>query len=614
MGKLQWYINRLRAMNLQEVAWRLQQKRLERIERQHFGQNAVRVDAEIWNKELVHLQFHGEAFGINLDNTDYTIDTNPRLLHGPDFDKWPDTFSYSLDYKQRDDLGDARSCWEKHRHFQYALLAKAYHATGEKRYYTELEQKQEDWCVQCPFLHGIAWTSVMEVAIRSINWMLTMIFCKEGKLVEKMRIGVINMIDYIVNHYSRFSSANNHLLVEAAAIGVAGYAFDYLPWKQLAIGLLSDELSNQNYEDGVNKELSLHYQTFGMEAYCLMARVMQVNGTSIPAEWLNVLSKQGEYVSHAVWREQTPMEFGDDDEGKIVDLQGGVWSHSNYILQFCSLITGKRYHCFQETAENICWFYEKEEIARIKALPLYDNTQSRCFRVGGNTFLRDASDRILIGIDHAALGFGQIAAHGHADALSLQMMVDGKVVLADPGTYIYHCDLPMRNAFRKTINHNTFCLLDAQNNPIDQSQMLGAFLWGKRAVCTLEYWSSDTERDFLTASHDGYKPIIHQRCVEFFGKDTNHPTLRIKDSLSDAATWVSTWVLGKECQVSQNGENIEINSGGNSIVLNVNTEVCAIRVEETDISEVYGIKDRTKAIRIYGNQKVLSVDFSIKLE
>lgn len=614
MGKLQWYINRLRAMNLQEVAWRLQQKRLERIERQHFGQNAVRVDAEIWNKELVHLQFHGEAFGINLDNTDYTIDTNPRLLHGPDFDKWPDTFSYSLDYKQRDDLGDARTCWEKHRHFQYALLAKAYHATGEKRYYTELEQKQEDWCVRCPFLHGIAWTSVMEVAIRSINWMLAMVFCKEGKLVEKMRIGVINMTDYIVNHYSRFSSANNHLLVEAAAIGVAGYAFDYLPWKQLAIGLLSDELSNQNYADGVNKELSLHYQTFGMEAYCLLARVMQVNGTSIPAEWLNMLDKQGEYVSHAVWREQTPMEFGDDDEGKIVDLQGGAWSHPNYILQFCSLITGKRYHSFRETAENICWFYKKEEITRIKSLPLYDNTQSHCFHVGGNTFLRDASDRILIGIDHAALGFGQIAAHGHADALSLQMMVDGKVVLADPGTYIYHCDLPMRNAFRKTINHNTFCLLDAQNNPIDQSQMLGAFLWGKRAVCTLEYWSSDTERDFLTASHDGYKPIIHQRCVEFFGKDTNHPTLRIKDSLSDAATWVSTWVLGKECQVSQNGENIEINSGGNSIVLNVNTEVCAIRVEETDISEVYGIKDRTKAIRIYGNQKVLSVDFSIKLE
>lgn len=614
MGKLQWYINRLRAMNLQEVAWRLQQKRLERIERQHFGQNAVRVDAEIWNKELVHLQFHGEAFGINLDNTDYTIDTNPRLLHGPDFDKWPDTFSYSLDYKQRDDLGDARSCWEKHRHFQYALLAKAYHATGEKRYYTELEQKLEDWCVQCPFLHGIAWTSVMEVAIRSINWMLTMVFCKEGKLVEKMRIGVINMTDYIVNHYSRFSSANNHLLVEAAAIGVAGYAFDYLPWKQLAIGLLSDELSNQNYADGVNKELSLHYQTFGMEAYCLLARVMQVNGTSIPAEWLNMLDKQGEYVSHAVWREQTPMEFGDDDEGKIVDLQGGVWSHPNYILQFCSLITGKRYHSFQETAENICWFYKKEEIARIKSLPFYDNTQSRCFRVGGNTFLRDASDRIFIGIDHAALGFGQIAAHGHADALSLQMMVDGKVILADPGTYIYHCDLPMRNAFRKTINHNTLCLLDAQNNPIDQSQMLGAFLWGKRAVCTLKYWSSNAKSDLLTASHDGYKPIIHQRSVAFFGKDSNHPTLRVKDSLSDATAWVSTWVLGKECQVRQSGENIEINSDGNRIVVNVNTEVCAIKVEETDISEVYGIKDRTKAIRIYGNQKSLSVDFSIKLK
>ena len=80
--------------------------------------------------------------------------------------------------------------------------------------------------------------------------------CKDEKLAERLRTGVINMTDYLTRHYSRFSSANNHLLVEAAAIGLAGYAFGYRPWKELGMALLSKELLNQNYEDGVNKELS----------------------------------------------------------------------------------------------------------------------------------------------------------------------------------------------------------------------------------------------------------------------------------------------------------------------------------------------------------------------
>ena len=40
--------------------------------------------------------------------------------------QWPDEFSYFLDYKQRDDIGDARTNWELNRHFQFALLAKNY--------------------------------------------------------------------------------------------------------------------------------------------------------------------------------------------------------------------------------------------------------------------------------------------------------------------------------------------------------------------------------------------------------------------------------------------------------------------------------------------------------
>lgn len=602
MGKIQWYVNRLRAMNLPEVGWRIHQKMIQRQERKSFSSCKVVVGDEVWNASLCNLAFDKDALGINWGNTHFGTSTEIHLLKGPDYGKWPDTFSYDLDYKQRDDLGDARTNWEKNRHFDWALLAKAYYVSKDETYLKELTEKVEMWCEENPFLHGISWTSAMELAIRSINWMYALAFLRAaGADNEKLQIGAINMVDYLTKHYSRYSSANNHLLVEATAIGIAGCAFHHQEWKDLAIKILTEELDKQNYSDGVNKELSLHYQTFGMEAYLLMAHV------SGESRWNEMIRKECEYVAHAVWREKAVCEFGDDDEGKILDLQGGRLHQWEWVLQLGSLVTGERYSNFENICENTRWLFSDEEIESIKRKPLYDNTRSRCFEEGGNSFLRDKDDRILIGIDHAALGFGSIAAHGHADALSFQVLMDGESVFTDPGTYIYHCDLEHRDAFRKTINHNTVCI-----GGKDQSEMLGAFLWGKRAECKLEHYASDDETDVLTASHDGYKPIIHQRTFEWNKVDRK---LRVKDALTEECEWVNTLMLGKDVSIMAHSEEwVELKSSNNRIKISVNTPIDQLKIEDAEVSTEYGVKCPSKAIRIYGHTSVCSIDTDFKLQ
>ena len=171
----------------------------------------------------------------------------------------------------------------------------------------------------------------------------------------------------------------------------------------------------------------------------------------------------------------------------------------------------------------------------------------------------------------------------------------------------------MRNAFRKTVNHNTVCIIDDKGELVDQSQILGAFLWGKRAHCTLENWQSDKGLDVLTASHDGYRPITHQRTIKFSGKDTYTPTLRIKDYISKGK-WVSTWLLGKDCKISKNEDSYILTSDANEVVMTINTVIDKVEVEDAYLSEAYGIKIKTKAIRIYGGQNVLSVDFKLILK
>lgn len=597
-------------MNVREVVWRLDQKRLQKQEASKFGSARVNVGSEIWS-EYNSLIFDAKALGINYQNKAFGTNTDIHLLKGTDYDKWPETFSYKLNYKQRDDLGDARSNWEKNRHFDWALLAKAYYVTRDEKYFAKLQNMVDDWMTKNPFLHGISWTSAMEFAIRSINWMYALAFIqKASKDMPQLRNGIINITDYLSKHYSRYSSANNHLLVEATAIGLAGYAFWHRTWQELAVRILTEELSKQNYSDGVNKELSLHYQTFGMEAYLLMSHVLQTNYDSRWKQWVPMLQKEAEFVVHSTWKENTVCEFGDDDEGKILDLQGGEWHQWEWVLQLVSLVTGVRYSDFENVCENTHWLFAEEKIENIKRTPLYDASKSRCFEIGGNSFLRDKDNRILIGIDHAELGFGSIAAHGHADALSFQMLVDGEVVFSDPGTFIYHCWIEERDMFRKTINHNTLCLVDIRGAFVDQSKMLGAFMWGDRAKCKLVNYKIGDEKDVLVAEQDGYKPCIHRRTFEF---DKVKKVLSIEDEVTDQVDYAVTFMLGQSIEPIQLADgNIELKTASAVIDLHVDGAQ-RVAFEDAELSPEYGVKVPCKAIRIYSNSKKITTTIKVNL-
>ena len=64
----------------------------------------------------------------------------------------------------------------------------------------------------------------------------------------------------------------------------------------LAVQILTKESSLQNYSDGVNKELSLHYQSFYMEAVGLMMRLLRKNNIVVPDEWSEWLGKMCYYL------------------------------------------------------------------------------------------------------------------------------------------------------------------------------------------------------------------------------------------------------------------------------------------------------------------------------
>lgn len=609
MPDIRWFASRLRAMGPKEILWRCEQKVLQKMEKGRFGRRPSAVTEHIYKRSLCDLHMHPERLHLAQENASFSVGQGITLLGGYDYENykkcwhagfqtgndWPLEFSHSMGTTGLSrNIGDVRTNWELNRHFQFAILAKDYAATGKRIYLDELTKLFGDWNEKNPFLWGISWTSPMEMGIRCSNWCYAYCFLAlrggvPKGLTRQMEIGIINMADHIASHYSRYSSANNHLIVEAYALGQAGVLLGYEPWTDLAIRLLTREMERQNHPDGVNKEQSLHYQAFSMEAVGLMARLISKNGKKLPGGWRDIMRNNSRYLAACMGRYGEIVEFGDNDAGKILDLCGDV-GHYRYVLELYSFFTGERYTDMETCTENICWLFSEAERREAAGQTPYKVQESKCFRDGGNTVLRSDDGRTLIGIDHAPLGFGSIAAHGHADALSFQMFVDGYSVFIDPGTYLYSYDADSRNAYRKTINHNTVCV-DGR----DQSEMLGPFLWGKKAEAKLEEYRVEPDQVFLKASHNGYAPVIHSRAFKFDKKNR----LVIKDTLSASCRSVINFTLAPGVTAAVDGTHVRFSSDRVSGTMDIAADGrVSLSVVETVYSPRYGEQCRTTALRV----------------
>jgi hypothetical protein len=135
----------------------------------------------------------------------------------------------------------------------------------------------------------------------------------------------------------------------------------------------------------------------------------------------------------------------------------------------------------------------------------------------GLTLLRSPpsdGDEIWCRCDAGPHGYLSIAAHGHADALGIEVRHNGTDVLADPGTYCYHGEPKWRRYFRSTVAHNTVEVAGS-----DQSTSGGPFLWTRHARSTLIGLETDADGEITSwsAEHDGYlgltPPLRHRRSV-----------------------------------------------------------------------------------------------------
>ena len=595
-----WGIRRLRAMTLPELAFRFSQKRLQECERKLFA-----VERPIWS-----LDTYGrcekavlDRLGVQLGTHQYQDVREIDLLGGYDYDEyrsrwhaafqsegdWPLHFSWDYSFGGKGVPGDIRTNWELNRHYQFVVLAKVYATGGSVESLQELLNLFYEWGERNPFLRGPEWSSPMEVSIRLVNWLITarlLSFREVGPdlaqqvlgLQKHLIVGSWNMASFVRNHYSRYSSANNHTIVEAVGVGVAAIVFGKYDWLDEVEAIISDELHHQVYQDGVNKEQSLHYQLFVMEALCLLVHVLRRSGHAVPDDWNSCILRMSNYVKACAVGRGGYIAFGDDDEGALLNCSGSKPNYSEYVLSFVSLelAVGKKWLPRVCRCENLYLLFSEEDFEKTENYRYESPKQVEHFPDGGITIMRSSDNRIVLAFDHGPLGFGSLAAHGHADALSVQLYYDGFPVFVDPGTYIYNGDSESRTLYRGTKMHNTLCIDEK-----DQSEQLGAFLWGRKANTKLLNFVVTRNGCDITAEHDGYAPVIHRRSVSLMDSD-----IIIRDSLNMEAHASVVFLVPAFLQPVIDGNCVRLHLYSCDLVLN--SDVGVWSMDAVQLSPSYG--------------------------
>jgi len=416
---------------------------------------------------------------------------------------WPGaaTYAFDVEYRHNLELGDVKYVWEANR-LQF-LQPIALLAQNDPKLARFAIDSVLSWMDANPPFTGVNWTSGIELALRLVSIGVVVAGAGHALTPEesaRFRQFIAAHASWLERFPSLYSSANNHRVAEGLGLAIAALLAPDLAGSTRRLregrGILGAALWEQFHTDGVGVEQSPTYAAFTLEMLCVGALALRDTPFAFGPRELERLGRATSALAAMLDRNGTVPRIGDDDEGRVIGT--GMIEEPRYVSSVVSL------------AEAVAGRTDIGSAPRDESLRdgLTAPAEVRFappgiahFPSGGYTVIRDkiGETPFLLTFDHGPLGFGGIAAHGHADALSVWLHVAGTPVLVDAGTHLYHSGGPWREFFRSTAAHNTLEVAG-----LSQSVAAGAFNWRHKARTTLG--RHDDGADWETeAHHDGYR-------------------------------------------------------------------------------------------------------------
>lgn len=581
--KLNWYVNRLRSMSPGEVVHRVQEKTRKVTGKKNIPDFSPQVaqanglpvlpglkdavTALLVADPALRDSWRGTATRVQQGQYHFLGQDWPQQAGIPDWQldpvtgqRWPvDAYCFDINYRHTAQYGDVKYVWELGRLQHLHPVAALAYAEQDQALARLCLDQMLDWIGKNPPYQGVHWCSGIELALRAFSF----VFCVsllENFITSTEKTKILDSLyhhaTWLYRYPSRFSSANNHLIAEAAGLYLLG---ELLPagketqvWRDYGRKTLEEEIQVQILPDGIGAEQSPTYTAFALEFFLLGDWLARQRGTPFPAAYHAQLQRAGRALRAFVDSKGHFPHIGDDDEGRVIFTGfGEAEDYVHSLLDMLAGATGDAGLAPPVAASTLRRaFFGSGRTATAAAAGV------QVFPQGGYTIVRESlGDReSLLAFDHGPLGFLSIAAHGHADTLAVWWHVDGVPILVDAGTYLYHAGREWRSHFRGTPAHNTLSI-----NGADSSIISGSFNWSHKAMGQLTASNTSLENWSLTGIHDGWQKrfgAIHRRTVAKAGKG-----FTVTDQLAgDGGPWQveSGFILAPQLTVHVDGNSLTI--------------------------------------------------------
>jgi Heparinase II/III-like protein/Heparinase II/III N-terminus len=432
---------------------------------------------------------------------------------------------FKVRYLDFDQVGDSKITWELNRHQHLVTLAKAYRLTGRPQYGQELFEQWYGWQEQNPYPVGINWASSLEVAFRSLSWLWISRLLQGCSVVparfpSDLRRALMLNGRHIERFPSTYFSPNTHLLGEGVGLLFIGTLCPGSPaaqrWQHQGWQIISSEAQRQVRADGMHFEHSTYYHTYALDFF-LHARVLaSLNGIPVPAEFDKAIEKMLEALCSLGSSGRLP-RLGDDDGGRVFDPHRNRLEHMLDPLALGAVLFNRS--DFKKVAGDI-----REEtiwLSGVEGARRFDDLCSDCpapvsfaLEPSGIHVMSSLAPVARQLVINAGPSEQVRNGHRHADALSVQLALDGDPVLIDPGTFAYVDKGCERNRFRGTAGHNTLHI-----DGLSQAEPSRPFEWQRLPSTDVNRWVNGNTFDFFEGSHNGYGrlpyPAEHRRTIFF---------------------------------------------------------------------------------------------------
>lgn len=324
--------------------------------------------------------------------------------------------------------GDIKDVWELSRFRPTFLLARAFVVTGDDRYPEAWWKSVESWAAANPPNIGPNWRCAQETSLRAIAWSfgLSAFGCHQSTtperraLLERLLGASVRRVNATLSY--ALSQRNNHAISELVfLLSVPG------PKRHRLVRLLREALSDQFLRDGSYGQQSLVYQRLAIHTLVWLHNVQPQLDPRLRRAILERLDASAAFILH----HSDPVSglmpnYGPNDGTNLLDLATAEHLDIRPTLSLLGTGTGD-----VRAAETSIWLRAKV-LAGSQDAPPAPSTYSSLRGPRSLLFTRVGS------IDRRA---------ADADQQAIELFINGRRLVIDPGTYRYSGRGPWRNPF-----------------------------------------------------------------------------------------------------------------------------------------------------------------------